>query len=58
MHRVGRTARVGGTGTSVVLLQREDVVHFKRKVLAKIGRTIHGMKVIRLDKGEKTRRME
>lgn len=57
VHRVGRTARVGGTGTSVVLLQREDVVHFKRKVLAKIGRTINGMKVIRLDKGEKTRRM-
>ena len=49
---------MGGTGTSVVLLQREDVVHFKRKVLAKIGRTINGMKVIRLDKGEKTRRME
>jgi len=30
VHRVGRTARAGATGTSFVLLRRQEVLHFKR----------------------------
>ncbi|QDZ25292.1 DEAD-box ATP-dependent RNA helicase [Chloropicon primus] len=36
VHRVGRTARVGERGMAVTILQKEDVVHFKR-LIKKVG---------------------
>ena len=49
IHRVGRTARVGSSGNAISILQKEDVIHFKRLVNKIEGTEYSKIKQINLD---------